>query len=84
MMTRRTKPPVVASVMAAVVVSLSLAATSAPAHATDPDPATQQYRPSVHYTPLKNWMNDPNGLVYNNGTYHMYYQYNPTGRRGGT
>jgi sucrose-6-phosphate hydrolase SacC (GH32 family) len=39
----------------------------------------EQYRPQYHYTPAKNWMNDPNGLVYHNGEYHMFYQYNPTG-----
>lgn len=35
------------------------------------------YRPVFHYTPKANWMNDPNGLVYDeeNKTYHMYYQY---------
>nr|WP_200830569.1 GH32 C-terminal domain-containing protein [Arthrobacter sp. SLBN-122] len=55
----------------------------APAHASDPDPATQQYRPYLHYTPQKNWMNDPNGLVYHKGVYHMYYQYNPTGTTWG-
>ena len=39
------------------------------------------YRPQLHFSPFKNWMNDPNGLVYDpsNQTYHMYYQYNPTG-----
>lgn len=40
---------------------------------------TELYRPQYHFTPAKNWMNDPNGLVYYNGTYHMYYQYNPGG-----
>lgn len=40
---------------------------------------TERYRPQYHWTPAKNWMNDPNGLIYHNGQYHMYYQYNPTG-----
>ena len=38
---------------------------------------TPQWRPVYHFTPEKNWMNDPNGLIYLNGEYHMYYQYNP-------
>lgn len=43
----------------------------------------ETYRPQYHFTPLKNWMNDPNGLVYYNGVYHMYYQYNPGGATWG-
>ena len=38
---------------------------------------TEQYRPQSHFTPAKNWMNDPNGMVYADGTYHLFYQYNP-------
>ncbi|TDQ33304.1 glycoside hydrolase family 32 protein [Zeaxanthinibacter enoshimensis] len=37
----------------------------------------EQYRPQYHYTPPAKWMNDPNGLVYANGTYHLFYQYYP-------
>ncbi|KAG5754658.1 hypothetical protein H9Q70_002678 [Fusarium xylarioides] len=40
---------------------------------------TEDYRPQYHFTPAKNWMNDPNGLIYHKGKYHMYFQYNPTG-----
>ena len=41
------------------------------------------YRPQIHYTPARNWMNDPNGLVWDNGTWHMFYQYNPQGNDWG-
>jgi fructan beta-fructosidase len=41
------------------------------------------WRPQIHYTPAKNWINAPNGMVYLNGTWHMYYQYNPSGEAWG-
>ena len=37
----------------------------------------EQYRPQFHFSPPANWMNDPNGLVYYDGEYHLYYQYYP-------
>lgn len=35
------------------------------------------YRPNFHFTPKKGWMNDPNGMFYYNGYYHLFYQYYP-------
>lgn len=35
------------------------------------------YRPEYHHTPLYGWMNDPNGMFYRDGVWHLYYQYNP-------
>ncbi len=43
----------------------------------------EQYRPLIHYTPAANWINDPNGMVYADGIYHLFYQYNPYGNDWG-
>ena len=42
---------------------------------------TDYYRPVYHHTPLYGWMNDANGLVYKDGEYHLYFQYNPYGSK---
>jgi len=40
-----------------------------------------KYRPAYHHTPLYGWMNDPNGMFYKDGVWHLYYQYNPYGSK---
>ena len=37
----------------------------------------EQYRPQIHFSPKEGWMNDPNGMVYYNNQYHLYFQYYP-------
>jgi len=39
----------------------------------------ETYRPQFHFSPAKNWTNDPNGLVYYEGEYHLFFQHNPFG-----
>ena len=43
----------------------------------------EKYRPVFHHTPQYGWMNDPNGMFYQDGVYHLYYQYNPYGSMWG-
>lgn len=41
----------------------------------------EKYRPAFHHTPRYGWMNDPNGMFYKDGRWHLYYQYNPYGSK---
>ena len=46
--------------------------------------AADPNRPQYHFLPSANWMNDPNGPIFHNGVFHMFYQYNPHGGFWGT
>jgi fructan beta-fructosidase len=57
-------------------IGLALMLTSLRSIAQDTT-ATPQWRPAYHFTPQKNWTNDPNGLLYLDGKFQLYYQHNP-------
>ena len=63
--------------MKALVILVSAAALFAA------DSYYEPLRPRYHFSPAKNWTNDPNGLVYYKGEYHIFYQYNPFGDKWG-
>ncbi|WP_432212382.1 GH32 C-terminal domain-containing protein [Paenibacillus polymyxa] len=54
-----------------------------PAFAADLGYYDEPYRNQIHFSPEANWMNDPNGMVYYKGEYHLFYQYHPYGTKWG-
>ncbi|RYD86407.1 MAG: glycoside hydrolase family 32 protein, partial [Sphingobacteriales bacterium] len=59
--------------------SFSFSQMNQPVVAASPEP----HRPQYHFSPRAHWMNDPNGMVYFNGTYHLFFQYYPDGTTWG-
>ncbi|PPA71707.1 glycoside hydrolase family 32 protein [Jeotgalibacillus proteolyticus] len=45
--------------------------------------SVEKYKPKLHFAPKQHWLNDPNGLVYFEGEYHLFYQYHPNGSTWG-
>jgi fructan beta-fructosidase len=58
---------------------ITWAAVTGVAAAAPPGAYDELYRPQFHFSPAKNWMNDPNGLVHYKGEYHLFFQHNPFG-----
>jgi len=77
---RRTCPLPLVDVHGVRLVPVVAGAPLSDAPVTNPassDPP--EHRPTYHFSPAKNWMNDPNGLVFHKGVYHLFFQYNPLG-----
>ncbi|MEH1014361.1 GH32 C-terminal domain-containing protein [Micromonospora sp. CPCC 206060] len=64
---------------AAVVATLP----GATANGAPPGTRDEPHRPQIHFSPERNWMNDPNGLVWYQGEWHLFYQYNPESAQWG-
>lgn len=58
-------------------------AASSLLRAEDEGPYDEKFRPQFHFSPLKGWTNDPNGLVFYAGEYHLFFQHNPFGTKWG-
>jgi fructan beta-fructosidase len=66
-------------VIPAIIILCSLFSLGAKAQSAE----IEKYRPAFHFSPKSHWMNDPNGMVYSNGIYHLFFQYHPGGTTWG-
>lgn len=60
-----------------LTITLGVAGCRLAGQPTDTNPDGSQYRPVIHFTPDSMWMNDPNGMVFLDGEYHLFYQHYP-------
>jgi fructan beta-fructosidase len=64
-------------------IGMILLLLSVTSFAQDKEIPTPQWRPAYHFSPPRNWTNDPNGLIYLDNTFHLYYQHNPVENKWG-
>ena len=70
-------------ILAALLYFTACAPTELDPNQTSSVDTSEVYRPQYHFSPEAHWMNDPNGMFYKDGTYHLYFQYYPEGNQWG-
>ena len=70
-------------ILAALLYCAACAPTELDSNQTSSADTSEVYRPLYHFSPEAHWMNDPNGMFYKDGTYHLYFQYYPEGNQWG-